>query len=263
MTSGPELGYQHELEVLTIYSRMQQLRKYIQSVLQEATELLGRRIEDDDMEDFRRLKSSTVPGWIADIVLPGPHEIHHSNAVYIYDENGDYVGYITHTGGYRMIGSYYEYDRGKFNPKDDNSIQQAIRYLFLQTQKKQALSESSIQNIRPVIIETKHQTVEEGFGFGHEIIPKDIEVGEEINFPEIDNWSIKRIGQGRININDDRGVPKGMFVYEGDGEYNLYYEWADIAESWVKNKKVSSKDFTRAGVEKIVRWLYLKSQAQS
>lgn len=97
-----------------------------------------RTIDYDDMNDFRNFESPDVKGWVAHITLKtGRHfsgQIY-SQAVYIYNDKGIYVGSITYSGGYRLVGSYDEHERGKFNPEDDNSIRQAIRFMFLMTQK--------------------------------------------------------------------------------------------------------------------------------
>lgn len=123
--------------------RQQPIQTPVTSELEERTLGQRRTADSDDMKDFRILTSQDVKGWVAHIVLDHDSMIEkgrhgnqiYSQAVYIYDDKGDYVGSITYFGGYRMVGSYEEHERGKFNYKDDNSIRQAIRFMFLITQK--------------------------------------------------------------------------------------------------------------------------------
>ncbi|MDP2692677.1 MAG: hypothetical protein Q8O88_03510 [bacterium] len=386
------------------------------------------------MKEFRRLKSSTVPGWIAHIVLPAFQD-KHTNRVYIYNEKGDYVGSITDDGGYRLVGSFDEYDRGKFNPEDDSSVQQAIRYLFLKTQKheisemvsegkdkynsnivifkdldnwqaeknmhgswwindkngdwqmradyndekkslyytnyqsddtkytehvkqiptlKQAVRYVFLKSQKPIVKESsklsieemdkmnkheivklkgteyyakkdsydgysifedkwnrigayyafdtgnvlyyndrikstnhahdkviknfngdimqalryvflKRQSIKESFGltsehFGHELISKDIEVGEVIQFSDIDDWVAKRVSLGRIGIYDNRNILMAKIVYVGEGNYVLYY---DLCNNDVWAKKKPAKDFSITSIKQIVRWLFLNSQQKN
>lgn len=118
--------------------RQQPIAKPVQTSASELKEL--RTPDDDKPEHFRKVVSNDVKGWFANVIRDNPHTTRtggrgiHTNAAYIYNKDL-YIGAITYDGGYRLVGSFDEYERGKFNPTDDNSIRQAIRFMFLMTQK--------------------------------------------------------------------------------------------------------------------------------
>lgn len=184
----------------------------------------GRRIDFEAPHHYRTVKSSDMKGWEAHIIDPNYAAMYDSVA-YVYDNKGDYVGCVTYTGGYKIVGSHKEFDPGKFNPKDDNSIIQAMRYLYFKTQKP--------KNSTPVLKESA-------------------EPHKAYKLRGTDYWANKGSTYNGYTI-WEKGHRVGEF-YTFKGESVLYYN--DPVRSTVHAHDNVVKDF-KGDIKQALKYVYL------